>query len=564
MEPPTPTPYVRGGKFLAAYRKLSTRLEELDPESGAQKRTPRQDGCEAIPCWRPHSTAYVLGNADEDVALEIAAALSQFEPVTVFVEGRQSYIRARRSLPDHIRLVQLFDVPSKWSEANPVSFAYARAGDVRLIEYNCAKAPQGAKSTVFRQICEVERIQRYQGPELLRGSTLAPEQPFVEVNGRGQALLSPEHDDSDIEEASSREEGKYISPMRPNEMALFVEGQRNIVCMPNSRFAEDGGIIVPRTTTKASSEALKSQISPIHQLDGRYMGFYIANGGILVPSYNNPEIDLRAMKVLSALFPRRRVVQIQTNRSSLNINEYVLGMPGSVARNLPASSIARASAALTQMNEAQQEVLRHRMVMDRRRTRKFHMHFADEDDQLSRHESKSSFTDHDMSGGAEHRLSFRKSKPTSLLHSFDGGSNQETVLLESESKSRPNDNLSIVEQALTKESPAHSNENISDAEESPSRHISSQHEDDAESLQDAQEEPKSNSISGHSNDDSLKQLAPLEPPIDPDTVGIADDPQDNVAFLEPPTVNAEQRKTFGNLFRKVSTRKSKVASLKKA
>ncbi|GBG32066.1 Agmatine deiminase [Hondaea fermentalgiana] len=262
MEPPTPTPYVQGGRFLEAYRKLSARLEELDPAGSQHGRTPKQDGCETVPCWEPHSFAYVLGNANENVAFEIAAALAQFEPVTMAVEGRQAYVRARRSLPDNIRLVQLFDVPDSWADGNPISFTRALAGDLRVIEYNCADAPQGAKPTLFRQICEVERIHRYGGP------TLCPSDENLE-GGRDEDLAA-----------------KSSSHRRPHEMTLFAKGQHSVICFANARFSQDGGVIVPRTTSKASADALRAQVGQVHELDERYMGFFVANGGVLVPAYD--------------------------------------------------------------------------------------------------------------------------------------------------------------------------------------------------------------------------------------------------------------------------------------
>ncbi len=43
-----------------------------------------------------------------------------------------------------------------------------------------------------------------------------------------------------------------------------------------------------------------------------YINFYIFNGGVIIPGFNHPESDQRALKTITKLFPSRRVIQIQS------------------------------------------------------------------------------------------------------------------------------------------------------------------------------------------------------------------------------------------------------------
>jgi len=80
------------------------------------------------------------------------------------------------------------------------------------------------------------------------------------------------------------------------------------------------------------------------------MGFYIANGGILVPSYGFPDDDLKAIRSLMRMFPKRRIIQIITD-DVININDYVLGFHCDKQVRIPGSTISRVVAARTNMNK---------------------------------------------------------------------------------------------------------------------------------------------------------------------------------------------------------------------
>jgi agmatine/peptidylarginine deiminase len=55
------------------------------------------------------------------------------------------------------------------------------------------------------------------------------------------------------------------------------------------------------------------------RLAASYANFYIANGGIIMPGFQQPEDDERAAAILREVFPDRQVVMVQSSR------EIVLG-----------------------------------------------------------------------------------------------------------------------------------------------------------------------------------------------------------------------------------------------
>lgn len=50
---------------------------------------------------------------------------------------------------------------------------------------------------------------------------------------------------------------------------------------------------------------------PETRMAATYVNFYIANGGIVVPGFNDPVYDARAVSDLQKIFPHHRVVQVQ-------------------------------------------------------------------------------------------------------------------------------------------------------------------------------------------------------------------------------------------------------------
>lgn len=384
---------VEGGRFLQAYRKLKQRI--ICVEGGPEERcevsnelvgsdaensrktqrtakerqqkmpTPLSMRCgPALGTWNKHAFAYVAARGESiDIAMELAAALSQFEPVTVCVEGMEELMRARRSLPDHIRVVNISGAPERWTELPPVAFCHGQSGDTKLLEFAndvdlSGEKPKSKQSndsgddddnddepnidesdlSVYAQIAEIERFQRFLGKRLPSQRLL----PVLDCSGAHTAILEPKV------AAKAATDGVF---------AGFADGFQEIVIGAKVRLVENG-IAVARGVPKALVDTLASKIDgQVWRIDERYIGFYVGNSGILLAKYGQEENDLKALKILQHMYPKRRVVQIQVptppageTSPTLNLNEYVLGFPGAVERKLPDRILERARVARERLN----------------------------------------------------------------------------------------------------------------------------------------------------------------------------------------------------------------------
>jgi agmatine deiminase len=70
----------------------------------------------------------------------------------------------------------------------------------------------------------------------------------------------------------------------------------------------------PMFITKEESEGFEAGHGTISRKTGdrlpaSYVNFYIANGGVVMPSFNDP-MDIQAVNTLQSLFPDRKVVAV--------------------------------------------------------------------------------------------------------------------------------------------------------------------------------------------------------------------------------------------------------------
>jgi len=84
----------------------------------------------------------------------------------------------------------------------------------------------------------------------------------------------------------------------------------------NGYFIAFPALLRARLPDHLAKEADRLGVDPIEgsqprqtglRLAGSYINFYIANGGVIVPTFSDPH-DLSALKALRALFPERKIV----------------------------------------------------------------------------------------------------------------------------------------------------------------------------------------------------------------------------------------------------------------
>jgi agmatine deiminase len=303
------------------------------------------------------------GKPAQAVFVEVAAAIARFEPVTVGVSAAQ-YDNAVNLLPDSVRVVELSNNDSWVRDCGPTFVKDAR-GEVRGVdwEFNAWGGlfdglyfPWDRDDEVARKICEIERKKRY------RAEGFVLEGGSIHTDGEGtlytteECLLSegrnPELTREEIEEKLAEYLG--IEKVIWLKQGIYNDETNghvdNICCVvkpgcvllawtddesdPQYAISKENYDILTRATD-ARGRALQVIKLPVpkpvlitaeeskgvdavdgtlprnagDRLAASYVNFYIANGGIVAPSFNDPA-DAVAHEILQQAFPDRAIVQI--------------------------------------------------------------------------------------------------------------------------------------------------------------------------------------------------------------------------------------------------------------
>jgi len=299
----------------------------------------------------------------------VAAAIAQFEPVSVGVSARQ-FENARRTLPAGVRVVELSSNDAWMRDCGP-TFVVNTGRVVRGVdwEFNAwgglhggLYAPWDLDEQVAAKVLEIERLERYQAPLVMEGGA-------AHVDGQGtllttaECLLNPNRNpqltQAQIEgylkeylNASKvvwlprgvyrDETGGHVDNLccfvRPGVVALTwtedtadpqyeisQEAYERLMTSTDAlgRRLEVHKILQPAPIhiTKEESEGVEAAAGTLPRTAGdrlaaSYINFYIANGGIVMPAFGDPH-DAPARAQLQALFPEREVVQAPAREISL-------------------------------------------------------------------------------------------------------------------------------------------------------------------------------------------------------------------------------------------------------
>ncbi len=335
--------------------------------------TPKQDGFRMPAEYEKHTRCWVLWPERPDnwrngakpaqrAFTSVAAAISQFEPVTVGVNQGQ-FQNARALLPSNIRVVEISSNDA-WIRDTGPTFVINDMGEIRGIdwEFNAWGGLNGGLYPVWDQdnlvaqkVLEIEQVDRYKASFILEGGA-------IHVDGQGTALvteeclLNPNRNPSlshgEIEQTLTdylnvRQiiwlgRGVYLDEtdghidnlacfIRPGVVALTWtdnqhDPQYDISCDALERLkqatdAQGRRLEVhkihqpgPLYITQAESAGVDSSASSHPRQVGQrmaasYVNFYIANGGIVVPIFDDP-YDVAALQQLQALFPERKVIGV--------------------------------------------------------------------------------------------------------------------------------------------------------------------------------------------------------------------------------------------------------------
>lgn len=294
---------------------------------------------------------------------EVAAAISRFEPVTMGVSATQ-FCNAHNLLPPHVRIVELSYNDSWMRDCGP-TFVVNDQGEVRGIDWDFNAwggldgglyFPWDQDDLVAYKILEIERIDRYKA----RGFVL--EGGSIHVDGQGtllttqECLFNPNRNPrlTKLEIESKLQKYLNVSSIIWLERGVFndeTSGHVDNLCC----FAQPGVVVLTWTDDSSDPQydisvdafqrlshaedvrGRKLEIVKLHQpgplyvtqeesegvdavegtlprqpgdrMAGSYINFYIANRGVLVPTFNDPH-DVPALEILGRLFPERQVVGI--------------------------------------------------------------------------------------------------------------------------------------------------------------------------------------------------------------------------------------------------------------
>ena len=331
--------------------------------------TPRKDGFRMPGEFEPHAGCWMLWPERPDnwrlgakpaqrAFAAVAAAIAQFEPVTMGV-SRDQFLNARRMLPSRVRVVEM-SYNDAWMRDCGPTFVVNDEGEVRGVDWDFNAwgglyFPWDQDALVARKVLEIERVDRCKADMVLEGGS-------IHVDGEGTLLVTeecllnpnrnPQLTKEEIEE-NLREylnvetivwlgRGVYLDEtsghvdnlccfVRPGVVALTWTNDKSdpqyeisLGAYERLRAATDAKgrkfeihkihQPVPMAITKEESEGVDAVEGTLprregDRLAGSYINFYIANGGVVVPTFGDPH-DQAALEALQKLFSDRKVVGV--------------------------------------------------------------------------------------------------------------------------------------------------------------------------------------------------------------------------------------------------------------
>jgi agmatine deiminase len=318
------------------------------------------DGCWMI--WPERTDSWRFGAKPAQAAfVAVAAAIAEFEPVTMMVSARQ-YAAAVQKLPACVRVVEV-STNDAWARDIGCSFLLNDAGELAGVDWpfnawgglqNGLYFPWDLDDAVAAKMLQLERAKRYRAPKIIEGGA-------VHVDGEGTVLvteaclLSEDRNPGATRQEMERvlkdylgarhvvwlgagvpfdETGGHVDNLacfvRPGVVLLtwcddpadphYAVSRDAEARLLGARDAKGRAIEVVRIPMptpmfySAEEAAGVDQVAGMNRAAGErlaasYVNFYIANGAIIVPSFGVPT-DVAAAAILAELFPERRIVMV--------------------------------------------------------------------------------------------------------------------------------------------------------------------------------------------------------------------------------------------------------------
>lgn len=303
------------------------------------------------------------GKPAQKTFVKVAEAISEFEHVTVGVNDAQ-YANARTMLPDNVEVVEISNDDS-WVRDCGATFVKNDKGDLRAVDWTFNAwggledglyFPWDKDDRVAQKMAEMEHVDRYRLDDfVLEGGS-------IHVDGEGtlitteECLLSqgrnPQLSKEQIEEVLKQhlnlekiiwlKKGIYLDEtnghvdnianfVKPGVVALawtddendpqYAISKENLEILENATDAKGRKLKVvklyvpkPVTITKEESLGVDAVDGTLPRTEGErlaasYVNYYTANGGIVFPTFGDPN-DEKAKETLAELYPDRKIVGV--------------------------------------------------------------------------------------------------------------------------------------------------------------------------------------------------------------------------------------------------------------
>lgn len=302
--------------------------------------------------WEPHAATWLAWPHNPDtwpgkfepipaVWAKLVRTLSAHEPVRILA-GREAVMREAQSHVGNLPNVTLLDIPTNdcWTRDYGPTFLVGNGLPPALVDwrYNA----WGGKYPPFENDNQVPEILARQLERKRFAPDIVMEGGAVEVNGRGtlltseQCLLNPNRNPTLSREEIELHLCDYLGAVHILWLKEGIAGDDT-----DGHIDELARFVNPRTVVAAleedpadaNYESLRENFRrlesftdqggrplevialpmprPIYynrqRLPACYANFYIANGVVIVPQFDDPS-DQRAMEILRPLFPGRKVV----------------------------------------------------------------------------------------------------------------------------------------------------------------------------------------------------------------------------------------------------------------
>jgi agmatine deiminase len=293
----------------------------------------------AWPC-RPELWGERMDAARQAVA-EVAQTIALFEPVTMIARPD---LTADASLQcgQGISVLPL-DYADSWTRDTAPTFVCSQDGrlagiDWRFNGYGEASRSYAADARLAEAICERLKVPRFAAPVVLEGGAL-------HVDGEGTCLvcagsvLDPKRnpglgredlaavlaDHLGVTKVIWLERGLGDDPALGHVERVACFARPGVVVALTTRDADDANHAVlqdnlARLRSESDAQGRALEVVEVEQpaarwhadgrrLDASYVDFYLANGAVIMPMFDDP-MDSPAYKAISAAFPDRRVIQL--------------------------------------------------------------------------------------------------------------------------------------------------------------------------------------------------------------------------------------------------------------